>query len=133
MYLLVAPVIPAWMWSAAWLVVAIAALRSLWRARLLWACQQVKTVAPSGRSAMAGAAALATRAWPRCAALCGPVMIAMAAGHPLLLMVGATAAVRWEQRHLRAWRDPVPVAALIVTLVAVLSMSLIKEGPPWLM
>jgi hypothetical protein len=132
-YLLAAPVIPAWAWSAGWLVVAIAALRSLWRARLLWTCQQVKTLAPSGRRALTGAAVLAARAWPRCAALCGPVMIAMAAAHPLPLMVGASAAVWWEQRHPRAWRDPMPVALLGGTLIATVSLSLITEGPSWLM
>ena len=131
-YLLAAPVIPVWAWSATWLVVAMAAVRSLWRARLLWTCQQVKTLAPSGRRALTGSAVLAVRAWPRCAALCGPVMIAMAASHPLPLMVGASAAVWWEQRHPRAWRDPVPLAILAVTLVATVSFSLITEGPSWL-
>jgi len=133
MYLLSAPIIPAWAWSAAWLVVAIAGLRSLWRARLLWTCQQVKTLAPCGRRALTGAATVAARAWPRCAALCGPVMVAMAAGHPLPLMVGASAAVWWEQRHPRAWRDPTPTVVLAVTLFATVSLSLIKEGPSWLM
>jgi hypothetical protein len=49
--------------------------------------------------------------------LCGPVMLAMVAAHSLPLMIGGSAAVWWEQRHPRAWRDPVPVVVLAATAV----------------
>jgi hypothetical protein len=123
-YLLAAAAVPAWVWSLAWVVVAIAASRSLWRARLLRTCPSVGMLAPAGGRCAVTAARAGARSWPRCAVLCGPVMVAMVAAHQLPLMIGGSAAVWWEQRHPRAWRDPVPVVILLVTAAVVLATSL---------
>jgi hypothetical protein len=116
-YQLVEPVVPAWLWSAAWLVLAAAATRSVWRARLLRTCGRLGVVAPAGWRGLRTAAQCGLQAWPRCALLCGPVMLAMVATHSLPLMISGSAAVWWEQRHPRTWRDPVPAAVLTVTAV----------------
>jgi hypothetical protein len=109
----------AW-WTVGWLAVAIVATRSLWRARALQRCARVSVLAPSGRRAVIGAAHTAVRQWPRCLLLCGPVMVAMAGAHELMVMAGGTAAIWWEQRHPRSFRDPVPAAILLATSVGVL-------------
>ena len=70
--------------------------------------------------------------FPRCVALCGPVMLAMVSSHQLLLMLGGFAAVWWEQRHPRAFRDPVPIALLVITAV-ILVATTFWRGPSWVM
>jgi len=117
-FLLVHP--PAVWWAVAWLAVAIASTHSLWRTRALQRCLRISLIAPSGYRAITTSARTATRAWPRCALLCAPVMMAMVGAHQLALMVGGSVAVWWEQRHPRAFRDRVPVAILLATAVVVL-------------
>jgi hypothetical protein len=120
-YLLLHPP-PAW-WALAWLAVAIASTRSLWRARALQRCLRMSVLAPCGGRAIVTAAQTAAREWPRCLLLCGPVMVAMVSAHQLVVMIGGSAAVWWEQRHPRAFRDPVPVAILVGTTAFVLATS----------
>jgi len=123
-YLLGGTAVAARVWSTSWLVVAMAATLSAWRARALRKCSLVGVQAPYGRRALVTAAHTATRQWPRCMVLCGPVMVAMVAAHQLPLMLGGSAAVLWEQRHPRAWRDPVPLFIMTATAVAVAASSL---------
>ena len=52
-YVLVQAAVPSWVWSLGWLLVAIVATRSMWRARLLRTCGQVRVLAPAGRHAIA--------------------------------------------------------------------------------
>lgn len=119
-YRLLPAMAPAWAWPMAWLAVAVLATRSMWRHRVLGRCQAAATVvAPCGRRGVAGAARAAVRDWPSCFLLCGPVMLAMVGAHELLIMVGGSVAVWWEQRHPHAWRDPVPVAALVAAAAGV--------------
>lgn len=119
---------PLW-WAVGGLAVAIASTRSLWRTRALQRCLRISVIAPFGYRAMTTAAQTAARAWPRCALLCGPVMVAMVGTHQLPLMVGGSAAVWWEQRHPRAFRDRVPVAILAVTAIVTLAQFLF-DAPP---
>jgi hypothetical protein len=105
------------LWAVAWLAVGIAATRSLWRTRALQRCVRLSVIAPSGGRAIITSARNAARVWPRCALLCGPVMVAMVDVHQLPAMVGGSVAVWWEQWHPRAFRDWVPVAALTATAV----------------
>jgi hypothetical protein len=128
-YLLVGTAVPPWVWAVSWLVVAMAATWSAWRARALRKCLRVGVLAPYGRRAIVTAAHTAARQWPRCMLLCGPVMVATVAVHHLPLMLGGSAAVWWEQRHPRAWRDPVPVAILAATGVVVVAGVLWKGAP----
>ncbi|MDT5264601.1 MAG: hypothetical protein QOI90_1227, partial [Mycobacterium sp.] len=128
-YLLVENFVPAWVWSVAWLVVAVAVTWSMWRARLLRTCGRIGVIAPAGRRALITASGSGVRMFPRCVALCGPVMLAMVSSHQLLLMLGGSAAVWWEQRHPRAWRDPVPVALLVITAVVLVATTFWKDSP----
>ncbi|HEX5145229.1 MAG TPA: DUF2182 domain-containing protein [Mycobacterium sp.] len=116
-YQLLGSSVPATLWSTAWLLVGAAATWSVWRARLLRTCNRLGVIAPAGWRGLRSAASCGLRSWPRCALLCGPVMLAMVAAHSLPLMIGGSAAVWWEQRHPRAWRDPVPVVVLAATAV----------------
>ncbi len=129
---LVENLVPAWAWSVAWLVVAVAATTSLWRTRLLRACGRIGVIAPAGRRALVTASGSGAGAFPRCVALCGPVMLAMVGSHDLLLMLGGSAAVWWEQRHPRAFRDPVPVSLLVITVVMIMATTFWKDSP-WVM
>jgi hypothetical protein len=104
--------------------VAIASTRSLWRTRTLQRCLRISVIAPFGYRAITTAAQTAARAWPRCALLCGPVMVAMVGAHQLPVMVGGSAAVWWEQRHPRAFRDWVLVAILAATAIVILGQVL---------
>jgi hypothetical protein len=121
--------VPAWVWSVAWLVVAVAVTWSMWRARLLRTCGRIGVIAPAGRRALITASGSGVCMFPRCVALCGPVMLAMVSSHQLLLMLGGSAAVWWEQRHPRAWRDPVPVALLVITAVVLVATTFWKDSP----
>jgi hypothetical protein len=125
---IVSPVV----WSLAWLMVALAVIRSMWRGRLLSTCSRIGVVAPAGRRALISASGSGARVFPRCVALCGPVMLAMVSSHQLPLMVGGSAAVWWEQRHPRAWRDPVPVTLLIITAMALLATTYWRDSS-WVM
>jgi hypothetical protein len=125
--LLVEEFVPAWVWSVAWLAVAAAVTWSMWRARLLRTCRGVGVVAPAGTRALITASVGGAQMFPRCVALCGPVMLAMVSSHQLVVMLGGSAAVWWEQRHSRAWRDPVPLAVLVVTAAAVAVMTFWKD------
>jgi hypothetical protein len=125
-YRLVGTALPPWVWAVSWLAVAIAATWPAWRARALRKCRRVGVQAPHGRRAIVTAAQNAVRQLPRCMLLCGPVMVAMVAAHQLPLMLGGSLAVWWEQRHPRAWRDPVPAVILAVTGVVVLAGLLWK-------
>lgn len=113
---------PRWWlaWSAGWLAVGVVATWSSWRWRLLRRCSRLGVLAPGGRRGLATAANAATRGWPRCALLCGPVMLAMVPANRLVVMIGGTAAVWWEQRHPRAWRHPLPIAVLLATFAVLL-------------
>jgi hypothetical protein len=110
---------PVW-WTVGWLMAAIAATRSLWRSRALQRCVRVSVLAPSGRQAILTAAHTAARQWPRCLLLCGPVMVAMVGTHELVVMAGGSAAIWWEQRHPRSFREPVSAGILLGTVVMVL-------------
>lgn len=115
---------PVW-WAVAWLAVAIASTRSLWRTRALQQCLRISVIAPSGYRAITTSVRIAVRAWPRCALLCAPVMVAMVGAHQLALMVGGSAAVWWEQRHPRAFRDWVPIAILFATALVILAQAFV--------
>jgi hypothetical protein len=128
-YLLVENFVPAWVWSLGWLVVAVAVTWSMWRARLLRTCGRIGVIAPAGRRALITASGSGARMFPRCVALCGPVMLAMVSSHQLVSMLGGSAAVWWEQRHPRAWRDPVPVALLAITAVVLVATTFWKDFP----
>jgi hypothetical protein len=127
-YVAVEPAIASWVWPVAWLLVAVLASRSRRRARLLGSCERLGVIAPHGRRGLVTAAVCGFRYWPRCAVLCGPVMFAMVAQHQLLLMIGGTISVWWEQRHPRARRDPVPAVVLLVTAIAVLGFHFAGSG-----
>jgi hypothetical protein len=130
-YLLVAPVVSPRVWSLAWLLVAAAATRSVWRTRLLRTCCRLGVVAPVGVRAVGSGARCGLQAWPRCALLCGPVMLAMVAAHSLPLMIGGSAAIWWEQRHPLAWRPAVPVVLLGVTAGALIVGAVWPAGRVW--
>ena len=123
-YLLVPAAVPVWTWPMVWVIASIAATRSVWRARVLRRCLPVGVVAPFGHRAIVTAAGTAARQWPSCLLLCGPVMMAMVGAHHLPIMLGGSAAVWWEQRHPRSWRDPVPVAILAATAILVIGIQL---------
>lgn len=114
-------------WQLAFIGLALAAFRSSRRSRLLEQCLRLPALAPGGRRGMRTAVRAGVVTWRRCALLCGPLMVAMIAGHSLVLMVCASAAVWWEAWHPRAWRDPVPV--LLVSLAgAWLAFSALVDG-----
>ncbi|MFC0682613.1 DUF2182 domain-containing protein [Lysobacter korlensis] len=96
-------------WQLAFVLVAAGAWRSARRTRLLWRCVKLPPVAPGGLRGVRDAAGAGVVAWRRCAALCGPLMIAMVVGHDPVVLVAASLSVWWEARHPRAWRDPVPL------------------------
>jgi hypothetical protein len=122
-FLATAPVAATWTWPLCWLLVALLALRSSNRRVLLARCQPLRVVAPRGRRAVATAVRIGWRSWPRCAVLCGPVMVAMAGPHQPAVMLGGSAAVWWEQRYPRRHRDPVPAVVLTVTAIAVVVLG----------
>jgi hypothetical protein len=131
-FLLVENSVPTWAWSVAWLVAAVAVTRSMWRTRLLRTCGRIGVIAPAGRRALVTASGSGVRMFPRCVALCGPVMLAMVSSHELVLMLGGSAAVWWEQRHPRAFRDPVPVSLLVITAVMLIATTFWRDSP-WVM
>ncbi|MFZ1411566.1 MAG: hypothetical protein WAS07_08915, partial [Micropruina sp.] len=76
-----------------------------------------------GAPAVRGAVRAGVRFGVRCGLLCAPVMLAMAAHQPLLMLLG-TAGVWWEQTHPRRLRDPLPPALYVLAGVAGLAASL---------
>jgi Predicted metal-binding integral membrane protein (DUF2182) len=113
-------------WQVGWLLVAVVALRSSHRARLLWTCQRLPPLAPGGRQGLLSAVHAGSVSWRRCALLCGPVMVAMAVGHGAVLLIAASSAAWWEVAHPRRRHDPVPplllsTAAAWVAVVAVVA------------
>ena len=117
--------LPGWTWTSLCFVAAAALMFSIRRRRLLRRCEPLPVLAPGGRRALFTAARLGWASWTRCAILCGPVMLAMLGPHQLLLMLGGSAAVWWEQRYPRRWQDPVPVqilagAAIVACLLGVM-------------
>lgn len=119
---LLSPLVSVVWWQLGWIAVALVALRSARRSRLLWRCAKLPPIAPGGVRGVASAAHAAAIWWQRCALLCGAVMAAMAAGHAPALMVCASLSAWWEARHPRAWRDPVP-AVLLAVAAAALAVS----------
>lgn len=114
-------------WQMAFVGLALAAFRSPRRSRLLETCLRLPALAPGGRRGVRTAVRAGVVTWRRCALLCGPLMLAMTAGHDLVLMGCASVAVWWEAWHPRAWRDPVPV--LLVSLAgAWLAFSALLDG-----
>jgi hypothetical protein len=99
-------------WQLGWVAVALVALRSARRARLLWLCLQLPPLAPGGRRGLVSSVRAGLVTWRRCALLCGPVMAAMVVGHDPVLLVCSSLAVWWEAAHPRAWHDRVPVLLL---------------------
>lgn len=108
-------------WQLAFLFVAAAAWWSMRRSRLLWRCVKLPPIAPAGVRGLRSAARVGIVTWRRCAVLCGPLMLAMVVGHNLVVVVAASASVWWEARHPRAWRDPVPLALIVVAGLGVLA------------
>ncbi len=96
-------------WQLSCVCLALVALRSARRSRLLEKCQRLPALAPGGRRGVVTATMAGVLTWRRCALLCGPMMMAMTVGHSPVLMVCASLAAWWEAWHPRAWRDPVPV------------------------
>lgn len=113
-------------WPLGWVVVALIAGRSAWRARVLWRCMKMPGVAPGGVRGLATTVVAGAVVWRRCALLCGPAMAAMVVSHDPILMVGASVAAWWETGHPRAWRDPVPT--LLLTAVAGWLVLLLVAG-----
>lgn len=114
-------------WQLGWVAMAVVAMRSARRARLLWTCAQLPPLAPGGRRGLGSAVGAGVVAWRRCALLCGPVMTAMVIGHNPVLLVGASLAAWWEASHPRAWRDPVPALLLGAAAVGVVLTSALPE------
>jgi hypothetical protein len=115
-------------WTLGWVAVAALATRSAWRARVLWRCAKLPTVAPGGLRGLRTAVVAGAVAWRRCALLCGPVMAAMVVGHNPVLMVTASVATWWEAAHLRRWRDPVPMLLLAAGGVWLLLVDVVARG-----
>ncbi|QEO15670.1 DUF2182 domain-containing protein [Agromyces intestinalis] len=115
-------------WQLAALAVAALARRSAWRARLLSRCAVAPPVAPAGRRGILTAARAGATEWRRCALLCGPLMVAMVVGHSPIVLAAASLAVWWEARHPRAWRDPVPLALIIVAGIGAVGEVVIGGG-----
>jgi Predicted metal-binding integral membrane protein (DUF2182) len=99
-------------WQLGFLLFAAGALRLTRRTRLLARCGKLPPVAPRGLRGVKSAARAGVVTWRRCAALCGPAMIAMVVGHNPVVLVAVSCSVWWEARHPRAWRDPVPLLLL---------------------
>ncbi len=103
-------------WQAGWLLVAVAATRSAWRARVLWTCLRLPPLAPGGGRGVRSSVEAGLVAWRRCAVLCGPMMVAMAVldhRRGLVLLACTSATAWWEAAHPRRRHDPVPVVALL--------------------
>ncbi|WP_165821282.1 DUF2182 domain-containing protein [Nocardioides gansuensis] len=114
-------------WQLAFVCLALVAFRSSWRSRVLEGCLRLPALAPGGRRGVVTATRAGMLTWRRCALLCGPVMLAMAIGHSLVLMVFASLAAWWEAWHPRAWRDPVPVL-LIAGAGAWIAVAALLDG-----
>lgn len=114
-------------WQLSFICLALVALRSARRSRLLERCLRLPALAPGGRRGVVTAARAGVLTWRRCALLCGPVMLAMTVGHSPVLMVYVSLAAWWEAWHPRAWRDPVPVV-LVAAAGAWLAIAALLAG-----
>jgi predicted metal-binding membrane protein len=97
-------------WQLVFVGVALLALGSVRRSRVLEKCLRLPPLAPGGRRGLVTAARAGLLTWRRCALLCGPMMLAMTVGHSVVLMGCASLAAWWEAWHPRAWHDRVPIA-----------------------
>ena len=114
-------------WQVGFICLALLAFRSARRSRLLETCLRLPTLAPGGRRGIVTATRAGVVTWRRCALLCGPLMLAMAVGHSLVLMICVSLVAWWEAWHPRAWRDPVPV--LVVSVAGVwIAITALFEG-----
>jgi predicted metal-binding membrane protein len=120
----VVPQTSFWIVSAGCFVVGALLELSLTRSRLMASCDRNQFVAAHGRRAITTSIRAAAASWPRCAMLCGPVMVAMTVEHRLETMVAASGAVWWEQRRPRNIRDPIPMLLLILGAVLVVGRHL---------
>lgn len=112
-------------WQLAALTVAGLARWSARRARLLTRCAATPPIAPGGRRGIRTAARAGAVEWRRCAILCGPLMLAMVPGHSIVVLAAASLSVWWEARHPRAWRDPVPLALIVVAGIGAVGSALL--------
>jgi hypothetical protein len=119
----------SWWWQLGWVTVALVALRSTHRARLLWLCLQLPPLAPGGRRGLLTSVQAGAVTWRRCALLCGPVMAAMVVGHSPVLLVCSSAAAWWEAAHPRAWHDRVPL--LLLGLAALWLVTTVAARGVW--
>jgi hypothetical protein len=108
---------PAVVWPLVALGAAAVLSRSLRRSRRLRRCGAMRAIAPTGLDGVTAAARNGAREWPRCLLLCGPLMAAMTVSHQPSLLVGATAASWWEERHAHTWQSIVPTVVLVTAMV----------------
>ncbi|MET4157770.1 DUF2182 domain-containing protein [Agromyces sp. PvR057] len=112
-------------WQLAAFTVAGLARWSARRARLLTRCAVTPPIAPGGGRGIRTAARAGAVEWRRCAILCGPLMLAMVPGHSVVVLAAASLSVWWEARHPRAWRDPVPLALIVVAGIGAVGSTLL--------
>lgn len=115
-------------WQLSFVLLALLAMRSARRSRVLEKCLRLPPLAPGGRRGVVTAVRAGLLSWRRCAILCGPVMLAMCVGHDTVLMVCASLAAWWESWHPRAWRDRVPVALVATGGLWLLLQQLLDGG-----
>ena len=118
----------AWWWNLLCVSTGLTVARSAHRARVLTACLRLPPLAPGGRRGVASSVRAGVHSWRGCVLLCAPVMAVMLAGHDLMLMSLASAAVWWEAWHPRAWRDPMPTLLLAACAAWVVVTQLLPSG-----